>query len=71
MSLVFHPTANFSLFNLAIFLSKTCKNLFETNKEVRMKIYQFITIHCYKPPTRCGHSHEDGHNRGTKHVGDL
>jgi len=44
MYLLFHSTANCSIFNLAIFTSKTSKNLLQKNKEMYMKIYEFITL---------------------------
>jgi len=44
MYLLSHSTANRSLFNLAIFASKTSKNLLQKNKEVYMKMCELITL---------------------------
>jgi len=44
MYLLSYSIANCSLFNLAIFASKTCKNLLKKNIEVYMKIYELIIL---------------------------
>jgi hypothetical protein len=44
MYLLSHFTANCNLSNLAIFTSKTCKNLLQKKQRVSTKVYKIITL---------------------------